>query len=138
MSAIRQGKDRRLEKLDNYKVPETWFSYYLLVDFVSCWRGDKLRMKAQKTIIVVIIVAGLVGFLTYEMLSLGQIECKLCIDFNGRRDCPTALGPNEEEAIAEAHRNACAKLSSGVTDTLACNRSERTQINCFRSSEPIN
>ncbi|PIR23562.1 MAG: hypothetical protein COV44_02235 [Deltaproteobacteria bacterium CG11_big_fil_rev_8_21_14_0_20_45_16] len=95
-------------------------------------------MKAQKSIIIIVIVTGLIGFLTYEMLSLGQVECRLCVEFNGKRDCPKALGPNEEEAIAEAHRNACAKLSSGVTDTLACNRSERTQVSCSRSGEGIN
>jgi len=84
----------------------------------------------KKAMIALFIVVGLGGLLTYKMLSLAQIECRLCIEFKGRKECPTALGPNENEAMDEAHRNACALLASGVTEVLACNRSERTEISC--------
>lgn len=80
--------------------------------------------------IVSFIVVVLGGFLTYQMLSLASYECSLCIEFNGRKECPTALGPSEKEALEEAHRNACAILSSGVTQVLACNRSEAFNVKC--------
>lgn len=84
----------------------------------------------KKIIIVISIVVVLGAFLTYQMLSLASHQCSLCIDFNGRTECPTALGPTEKEALEEAHRNACAVLSSGVTQVLACNRTEGYNVKC--------
>lgn len=84
----------------------------------------------KTTLLVILILASFGGFLTYEMLKLGEIECSLCIEFKSQRHCSKALGPTEEEATDEAHRNACAILASGVTEVLACNRAQRQQIQC--------
>lgn len=81
-------------------------------------------------ILISIIVLGLIGLLTYKMLSLGQVQCGLCVEFNGKRQCTKAYGPNRSAALEEAHRNACATLTSGVTEVLACNRSPDLKVEC--------
>lgn len=83
-----------------------------------------------KYILVGLVSLGFISFLTFQMLSLAQTECRLCIEFKGRKECPQAFGPTREQALEEAHRNACAVLASGVTEVLACNRAERTEISC--------
>ncbi|MGA0163186.1 MAG: hypothetical protein ACO3LE_02910 [Bdellovibrionota bacterium] len=90
-----------------------------------------LYMKALGKVALVIGILCLGGvWLTWQMLGLAESECKLCIEFKGRTECPTAYGPNDEEAMNEAHRNACALLASGVTEVLACNRAARQNIEC--------
>lgn len=84
----------------------------------------------KKPLLVIIILAAFGGFLTYKMLHLAEIQCSLCIEFNGKRQCSEAMGPTEDEARTEAHRNACAVLASGVTEVVACNRAEEQDIIC--------
>jgi len=83
-----------------------------------------------KPLLIFIIVVGVVGVITYQMIGLAKVECELCIEFKSQKHCPTALGATHEEALDEAHRNACAILSSGVTEVLACQRQERQDVSC--------
>jgi len=66
----------------------------------------------------------------HQLLSLSQVDCGLCIGFQGKRECVHALGPSEKQALQEARQNACAVLASGVTDVLACNRADLEAIEC--------
>lgn len=86
----------------------------------------------KKVFIITALVLGLAGLLTYQMFSLAQIECSLCITFKGVKVCRKALGPNEQEAQEEAHRHACAEITSGVTEVVACNRLKREDLRCYR------
>ncbi len=62
------------------------------------------------------------GILVYSSLRLGAVRMEVCIEFKGRTDCGTAAAPTEEEAIRTATDNACALISSGMTDSIACSR----------------
>ncbi|MBN8555005.1 MAG: hypothetical protein J0L93_06130 [Deltaproteobacteria bacterium] len=84
----------------------------------------------KKPLLIVTIVLILAALLTYEMLKLAQIQCSLCLTFNGKRQCSKALGPTADAATEEAHRNACALLTSGVTEVVACNRVESEELSC--------
>lgn len=83
----------------------------------------------KKLLIILLVLAGL-GFLTYEMISLGRKECSLCLTFKEQRKCVSALGPTNHEALEEAHRNACALLAQGVTESLACGRTAPDETQC--------
>jgi len=80
--------------------------------------------------IVVAILAGGIGLLTYSMIGLGDVSCSLCIEFKGMRTCPKAYGPTEADAMDEAIRTACAQMSGGVTEVLACQRSPVSNVEC--------
>lgn len=87
----------------------------------------------KKWISIIFIVTGLLAILTYKMFGLAQVECSLCVNFDGRELCTKAHGVDEQAAIEEAHRNACSQLTSGVTNTLACSRVPGTHETCQRS-----
>jgi hypothetical protein len=90
-----------------------------------------LSKKLKRNLILGAIAISLISFFTYKMFQLGAIECSICIKFKDAELCTKALGPSEEQAIEEAHRNACAMLASGVTEVVACNRAERTDSICI-------
>lgn len=72
--------------------------------------------------IFVILAVALFGGMTFFLIQQSQTRCQLCIEFNQKLQCSEARGPTETEALEEAHRNACAIVASGVTETLACHR----------------
>ena len=69
-----------------------------------------------------------VGVLLYLSLGLGQVKVEVCIEFKGRTGCGTAAAPTEEEALRTAADNACALIASGMTDSIACSRTEPKSI----------
>lgn len=85
-------------------------------------------MKATLSVIAILIAFSI--FLTWKFLGEKRIECSLCIEFKGARQCSSALGPDGKAAAEEAHRNACALLASGVTETVTCNQAPRLDVSC--------
>jgi hypothetical protein len=70
------------------------------------------------------------GFVVYRSLRVAGYSCTACIAFRGQAACRTVEGPTEHEARASAINNVCALLAAGVTDTLACERTTPTKVEC--------
>ena len=68
------------------------------------------------------------GILVYSSLGLGEVKVEVCIEFKGRTGCGTAAAPSEAEAVRVAADNACALIASGMTDSIACSRTEPKSI----------
>jgi hypothetical protein len=83
------------------------------------------------------LLAGALGlfmaFVIYRSLRIGSYRCSVCIDFRGNQVCRTVDGPTEHEALTAATTNACAFLASGVTDSMACERTQPTKAECSAS-----
>jgi hypothetical protein len=73
---------------------------------------------------------GLGTFVVYTSLRAGGVRCEVCIDFGGSRACRAVDGATEREALAAARTNACALLASGVTNTMACERTDPASAAC--------
>ena len=72
------------------------------------------------TWLAVLFAALVVGFIVYSTFHQERVTCQVCMSFNGHRDCRTASAANRQEAQRTAVSNACAQLSSGVTETGQC------------------
>jgi hypothetical protein len=70
------------------------------------------------------------AFVIYRSLHITGYRCSVCISFRGQDVCRTVDGPTEREARSGATTNACAFLASGVTDSLACERTVPTKVDC--------
>ncbi|MFI5395693.1 MAG: hypothetical protein ACHQ9S_09180 [Candidatus Binatia bacterium] len=70
------------------------------------------------------------AFVIYGSLHITGYRCSVCISFRGQDVCRTVDGPTEREARSGATTNACAFLASGVTDSLACERTLPTKVDC--------
>lgn len=71
-----------------------------------------------------------IGFVVYSTLNLGQVSCTVCVEFEGQTACRTAAGENREEATRVATDNACAQLTSGMTNVLKCSQQPPLSVNC--------
>lgn len=63
------------------------------------------------------------GYVIYSSMGLDQFRCEVCMEFRGQTACATAAGTTPQEAQRTATDTACAQISSGVTDSIACSQS---------------
>jgi hypothetical protein len=86
-------------------------------------------MKRTSWITVGVLV-GLMAVVVYSSFQIGGVRCEVCIQFQGREVCRAVDGTTEVEALSAATTNACALLASGVTNTLACERTPPRVSEC--------
>jgi hypothetical protein len=84
----------------------------------------------KSTLATVAVLAPIAGFVVYSSFFVGEYECEVCIDFEGHSNCRTVKAATEAEALRGAIDNTCALLSSGVTDTMRCSRTEPSKASC--------
>ena len=77
-------------------------------------------MNKKIVLIVAFASVGFVGALIYNTMSYSQFRVEVCMEFEGRSNCRTALGNTKEVALRTAIDNACALIASGMTQTIAC------------------
>jgi hypothetical protein len=80
-----------------------------------------------------LIAAGLIlfmAFVIYRSFHVGGYKCSVCITFRGQSVCRAVEGASEHDARMAATTNACAYLAAGVTDSLACERTAPTTVEC--------
>ena len=77
-------------------------------------------MSTTTKVIIVALVLLFVGIVIYSSMGSGQFRCEVCMAYQGRSACATASGSSQEEARRTATETACAKISSGMTESIAC------------------
>ena len=76
----------------------------------------------------ILFVAIVIGFVVYSTVNTGRIRCEVCVTFRGRQSCRTASARTRELALRTATENACALISSGVTDSNQCNHTDPDSV----------
>lgn len=72
--------------------------------------------------------AVVIALMVYSSMSLGGYRVEVCKEFQGQRACRTAAGSTEAAALRTANDNACAQISSGMTDSMNCQASDPISI----------
>lgn len=80
--------------------------------------------------ILLIIALSLIaaGLLIYFAMPSPQFRVEVCKEFKGQQSCRTASAETEAMALRTASDNACALISGGVTDSIACQQSEPKSV----------
>ncbi len=86
-------------------------------------------MKATSWLTLIGLVA-VIGFVLYTSFEVGRFHCDVCVQFNGGRACRGVDGDDENDTRQSAIINACALVASGVTDSMACQRTTPTKSDC--------
>ena len=76
------------------------------------------------------LAAAVLAVLIQQTLSLEAHTCEVCVQYNGNSQCRTVSGKTIEEARRGAITNACAFVSAGVTDSMACQRKPVLKESC--------
>lgn len=92
--------------------------------------AERAKNRRLRTIATVGVLVPVVAVVVYSSFYVNEFECEVCIRFEGREACRTVGGKTEEEARRAAVDNTCAQLSSGVTDSLRCSRTEPSRVRC--------
>ncbi len=82
----------------------------------------------KAALIGVVFLLVIVGALYYSTVSLAKHRVEVCMEFKGNTSCRTASGSTEEFALRTATNNACAMISSGVTDSIACDQATPQKV----------
>jgi Tfp pilus assembly protein PilZ len=85
-------------------------------------------MKPWISILAFALLAACLIWVTLRESS--GFSCSVCVSFNGSVNCANARAPIEEEALQGAIMSACSTIAHGVTETLACQRTEPEGIEC--------
>jgi hypothetical protein len=75
-------------------------------------------------------LGAIVAVVVYTSLDVGVVRCEVCITFEGQEACRAVDAATEDDARHSAINNACALLASGVTRTMACERTPPTRSQC--------
>jgi hypothetical protein len=92
-------------------------------------RANEMNKKIW-TVVGVVIAVIFLGTLVYGSMSVTQTECELCVEFRGLRQCRRGAGVDEVEARRAAVRSACAVMSNGMDESIACNNVVPREVAC--------
>lgn len=80
-----------------------------------------------------VMLAAVTAFLAALFAATHQeaaVECEVCMAFGGDVACRTSSAGDRERALRGAVTAACAVLSSGVTQGMACDRTRPRSVRC--------
>ena len=74
----------------------------------------------KTTWLSILFVALVLGYIVYSSFGPKKFRCKVCLVFNGVRDCRNASADSRENALRTAITNACAELAGTKSETNQC------------------
>ena len=78
--------------------------------------------------IVIVLVVVIVGAVVLSTPRSQPFRCRVCMSFNGRRDCRTGSAQTAMSAQRTAITNACAQLAGGVTESNQCENTQPESV----------
>jgi hypothetical protein len=70
------------------------------------------------------------GVILYQTFGLRQVECNVCVSFEGRSKCLRVRGEDEETAIQTGKDNACSFVTVGRAEAFRCSGTPPTTTEC--------
>lgn len=86
----------------------------------------------RSTWITLAVVAGIVALFFVMTAGQAQYECTVCMEFRGGRNCATASGPNQDQAIDGARTTACGPIAPGMDASISCGNTPPATVQCRR------
>lgn len=85
-------------------------------------------MNKKVGVIVALLMVGFVALVLYSTMAGVRRRVRVCMAYNGRTACKTVAARSEESAIRSAVNNACADITSGVTEVMGCEGSKPESV----------
>ena len=90
------------------------------------------KHRWRNTIVTLVVLLPIAAVVVYTSFQVSDYECEVCMTFEGQESCRTVTGKTEQEGMRTGVDNACAILTSGVTNTLRCQRTLPKKATCRR------
>ena len=88
-------------------------------------------MKTRTIVVIVLVLAAFMGVVVWSTLSAAEVECEVCLTFNGREVCRLGRGPSEAEALQAAQESACGGNAPGMAELIVCRGRVPDRAQCF-------
>ena len=92
----------------------------------------KRRGMRKTTLAAIALLLPLIGYVVYNGFQVSEFQCTVCIEFEGQNVCRTVTGQTEKEGLQSATNNACALLTSGMTNSIRCTGTPPQRAECTR------
>ena len=78
-------------------------------------------MSGRKNLVAALVfLVPIAAFVVWSSFQVSAVECEVCIRFEGRETCRAASAATRDEALRSATDNACALVTSGMTNSIRC------------------
>ncbi len=94
---------------------------------------DKSRMGLIAAVVAFVVV--MLAIIVYSSIGIHPYEVETCITYKGRTNCGVAAGATREQAGAAAARIACSSISSGMTESIACDDTPPDSVRWIREPQ---
>lgn len=84
----------------------------------------------KQTLVILLLAGAFAGWLYYSSQRAGAVVCESCIAYDGATACGKAAAATRAEAMRQAATVACAKLTSGMDNTIRCGNTKPERARC--------
>ncbi len=87
----------------------------------------------RKPVVVgVLVFLALIALIIFSTRGTSAHRVEVCMQFKGQTTCKTASGETQDLTLHTAISNACAEMTSGVTEVVACEHTEPSKVNWLK------
>jgi hypothetical protein len=87
----------------------------------------------MKKLVVLLGVVLFIGVVVYSTIAPAQVECEVCMEFDGQRVCRLGAGESEEAAARAAQESVCGGNAFGMSEVIVCRGAEPLSVTCTGS-----
>ena len=84
----------------------------------------------RSTVVTLLVLAAFAALLLYNTLASQRAECRVLVEYEGRRNAATASGASAEDAEREARTAACGPMAKGMNASIACSNTPPVEKEC--------
>ena len=84
----------------------------------------------MRTLVGLAVAIAFVALVVFAAMNELRVSCRVCLDYHGGRTCESARASDRDHAVQQATTAACAKLASGVTDSIRCASTPPLEVTC--------
>lgn len=84
----------------------------------------------RSTLYVAAALLAIVALFFVLTMARATVRCRVCVEFRGRANCATAVGPTEPAARQGAQTTACGPVASGMDEQIGCGRTAPALVEC--------
>jgi hypothetical protein len=82
----------------------------------------------KSVVLGIAFVIAVIAAVIMSTMSVRSYRVEVCKQYQGRTSCRTASAATSEQALRAATENACALISSGVTETIQCQGTDPVRV----------
>jgi len=77
-------------------------------------------MKPTAVALILLSLGVFMGFVVWTTVRSVEVECEVCLEFDGEEVCRFGRGASQAEALAAAQQSVCGGNVSGMQEAIAC------------------